>query len=115
MADHANATPVLDLLTQFHAASLEASGLDPMTLLRVRIAALAASDAPPASYALTLGVALHAGLDVQNTRAILLAIAPIVGSTRIMAALGNLRRGQGLALDLLAEELAEEEAAAADD
>jgi hypothetical protein len=38
---------VLDLLTQFAADSLKASGLDNPTLMRVRIAALVASDAPP--------------------------------------------------------------------
>jgi hypothetical protein len=115
MAEQAEETPVLDLLTQFTAASLEASGLDPATLMRVRIAALVASDAPPASYALNLGVASDVGIDVQDARDILLAIAPIVGSTRIMAALGNIGRGLGLALELLEEELEEEEEDADDD
>ena len=109
MAEQSEETPVLDLLTQFVAASLEASGLDPATLMRTRIAALVASDAPPASYALNLGVARDVGIDVQDARDILLAIAPIVGTTRIMAALGNIRRGLDLALDLLEEELEEEE------
>jgi hypothetical protein len=40
-------------------------------------------------------------------RDILLAIAPIVGSTRTMAALGNIGRGLGLALELLEEEAQE--------
>jgi hypothetical protein len=109
MADEAEETPVLDLLTQFAADSLKASGLDTPTLMRVRIAALVASDAPAASYLLNLGAASQVGLDVQDVRDILLAVAPIVGSTRVVAALGNIGRALGLALELI--ELEEERAA----
>ena len=106
-------TPVLDLLAKFTADSLTASGLDAPTLLRVRIAALVAVDAPPASYLLHLGPASEVGLDVQGVRDILLAIAPIVGTTRTMAALGNIGRALGLALELVEIELAEEAESAA--
>jgi hypothetical protein len=115
MVDEQEDTPVLDLLTQFTADSLEASGLDAPTLLRVRIAALVATDAPPASYVLNLGAAAEVGIDVDGVRDILLAIAPIVGSTRIMAALGNIGRALGLALELLELEEEEEAASAAGD
>jgi hypothetical protein len=115
MADQADETPVLDLLTQFAADSLKASGLDNPTLMRVRIAALVASDAPPASYVLNLGAASQVGLEVQDVRAILLAIAPIVGTTRVMAVLGNIRRGLRLELELLEAELEELEAEEDDD
>ncbi len=50
-------TPILDLLASMTADSIEASTLDPTTLMLVRIAALVAVDAPPVSYALNLEAA----------------------------------------------------------
>ena len=93
-------TPVLDLLATMTASSLEASSLDPATLMQVRIAALVAADAPPASYLLNLGAAGEAGVDADAVRQVLIAIAPIVGTPRVMAALGNIVRALGLALDI---------------
>jgi hypothetical protein len=107
MADHDEKTPVLDLLTKFVSDSLDATGLDAPTLMRVRIAALVASDAPPASYLLSLGPAMDVGIDEQGVRDILLAIAPVVGTARVLAALGNIARALGLALEMA--ELEEEE------
>ena len=51
MAPSTNDTPVLDLLKDMTAASLDATSLDEQTLMLVRIAALIAVDAPPVSYA----------------------------------------------------------------
>ena len=48
MAEQAGETPVLDLLAGMTADSIEASDLDPETLMLVRIAALVAVDAPHA-------------------------------------------------------------------
>ena len=50
MAESTNETPLLDLLKDMTAASLDASNLDEQTLMLVRIAALVAVDAPPVSY-----------------------------------------------------------------
>ena len=93
-------TPVLDLLATMTASSLEASSLDPATLMQVRIAALVAADAPPASYLMNIGAAGEAGVDAEAVRQVLIAIAPIVGTARVMAALGNIVRALGLALDI---------------
>ena len=93
-------TPVLDLLATMTASSLEASSLDAATLMRVRIAALVAADAPPASYLMNLGAAGEAGVDADGVREVLIAIAPIVGTARVMTALGNIVRALGLALDI---------------
>jgi hypothetical protein len=103
------ATPVLDLLAQMTADSLEASGLDEQTLVLVRIAALVAVDAPPASYLLNLGAARDMGVDVQGVRDVLAAIAPIVGTARTVSALGKMARALGLALDFAAMDDDEEE------
>ena len=100
-------TPVLDLLAKMTADSLEVSTLDDHTLLLVRIAALAAVDAPPASYMLNLEVARDLEIDVDQVRGVLAAVAPIVGTARVVSATGNIV--QALALELeLAEELEQE-------
>ena len=99
MAMEPNETPVLDLLATMTAASLEASSLDAQTAMFVRLAALVAVDAPPASYLLNLGVAAETGIEVQQVQGILAAVAPIVGTARVASATGNIVRALGLALE----------------
>jgi hypothetical protein len=110
MADESTETPVLDLLASMTADSIKASGLDGKTLMQVRLAALVAVDAPPASYLLNLGAAAEVGLDEQGVRDVLAAVAPIVGTARTVSAMGKIVRALGLAL-----EIAELEAAAEDE
>jgi alkylhydroperoxidase/carboxymuconolactone decarboxylase family protein YurZ len=100
-------TPVQDLLAIMTAASMEASGLDARSLMLVRIAALVAVDAPPASYLLNLGVADAAGVDGETVRDVLAAVAPIVGTARVASAVGNIVRALGFAELAAEEELAE--------
>jgi alkylhydroperoxidase/carboxymuconolactone decarboxylase family protein YurZ len=100
MAQQGTETPVLDLLARMTAESIEATGLDPQTLMLVRIATLVAVDAPPASYLMNLGAAGEAGVDENQIRDVLLAIAPIVGTARIASATGNIARALGLALEM---------------
>jgi 4-carboxymuconolactone decarboxylase len=100
MPGESDDTPVLDLLAVMTAASIEASGLDGRALMQVRVAAMVATDASPASYLLNLGAASELGLDAQDVRDVLMAIAPIVGTTRTIAALGNMVQALGLALDI---------------
>jgi len=90
MAGSTSETPVLDLLESMTADSLEASSLDPETLALVRIAALAAVDAPPISYLLNIGMASEIGIDAEQIRGVLAAIAPIVGTARIASATGKI-------------------------
>lgn len=79
-------TPVLDLLASMTADSIEASNLDAQSLMLVRIAALVAIDAPPASYLLNLGVASELDIDAEQVRDVLAAVAPIVGTARVVSA-----------------------------
>jgi alkylhydroperoxidase/carboxymuconolactone decarboxylase family protein YurZ len=97
--------PVFDLLAEITAASLERSTLDPQTLMFVRIAALVAVDAPPMSYLANLSVASDVGVTAEQVEGILLAIAPIVGTTRIVAAAGGIARALGLAIAVSEEEI----------
>jgi alkylhydroperoxidase/carboxymuconolactone decarboxylase family protein YurZ len=100
MAGETTETPVLDLLARMTAESMEASSLDPETLMLVRIAALVAVDAPPASYLLNLGAASDIGIGEEQVRGVLAAVAPIVGTARVAAATGNIVRALGFALEV---------------
>jgi alkylhydroperoxidase/carboxymuconolactone decarboxylase family protein YurZ len=105
MSNGQEQTPLLDLLAKMNEDSIEAADLDPKTLMLVRIAALVAVDAPPASYLLNLKAADDAGLDADLVRGVFAAVAPIVGGPRVAAGIGNVMRALGLA------ELASEQAA----
>jgi alkylhydroperoxidase/carboxymuconolactone decarboxylase family protein YurZ len=76
--------------------SLERCGLDERTLVLTRIAALAAS--APISYAAHAGPAAEAGLAAEQVQDVLVAIAPVVGSARVMAAAGNIAEALGMAI-----------------
>lgn len=93
-------TPVLDLLATMTTDSVEASTLDPQAILLVRLAALVASDAPSISYALNLAVAGELGLNVDDVRGVLTAIAPIVGTSRVAAATGRIVEAIDVALEV---------------
>jgi len=109
MSEQSSDTPVLDLLAAMTADSLEASTLDAQSVMIARIAALVAVGAPPASYLLNLGAASEVGIDVNTVRGVLMAIAPIVGTPRVLFASGNIVRALGLALDVIEAEMEEEE------
>ena len=100
MAEQSTETPVLDLLARMTAESLEASSLDEQSLMLVRIAALVAVDAPPASYLLNLEAAGKVGVDEEQILGVLTAIAPIVGTARVASAAGKMARALGLAIEL---------------
>ena len=109
MADQTSATPVLDLLASMTASSIEASTLDPETLMLVRIAALVAMDAPPISYVMNLGAAGELGVDAEQVRGVLAAVAPIVGTARVASATSKIVRALELELEMAELEAAEEE------
>jgi 4-carboxymuconolactone decarboxylase len=107
MAGSTSETPVLDLLANMTADSVEASDLDVETLMLVRIAALAAVDAPAVSYLLNLGAASEVGVDAEQVRGVLAAIAPIVGTARIASATGKIAEALEVAIEVA--ELEEQE------
>ncbi len=101
-------TPVLDTLAMMTAASLENSDLDDRELMLVRIAALAASGAPAASYLANIGPAADSGITLDDAAAVMTAIAPIIGTARTVTAAGNIRRALGfMIMAIEAEILAE--------
>lgn len=100
MPEQMSETPILDLLGGMTADSIEASTLDPEAVMLVRIAALIAVDAPPASYLMNLGAASELGIGEEQVRGVLAAVAPIVGTPRVVAATGNIVQALGFALEL---------------
>jgi 4-carboxymuconolactone decarboxylase len=76
----------------------ERSGLDPRSFALVKIAALIALDAPPASYLWQVSNALAAGCTPEELVGVLRAIAPQVGGPKTVAAAPELMIALGLSL-----------------
>ena len=110
MTTEAPETPVLDTLAAMTAESLARCNLDPNSLVAARIAALAAVDAPAASYLMHVGPAMDAGVTVDQIQNILIAVAPIVGTPRTLDAALKITEALGIVIVALeAEELEAEE------
>ena len=109
MADETD-TPVMDTLAVMTAASLENSNLGDRELMLVRAAALIATGAPAASYVLNIGAASDAGLTLDDVQDVLVAVAPIVGTSRVVSATANIARALGFVIMAAAELEAEIEA-----
>jgi 4-carboxymuconolactone decarboxylase len=90
---------VLDSLAAMNLASLEqVTGLDPQTVVLVRFAALVALDAAPLSYLTHLAVGQEAGINGEQVEDVLLALAPLVGSARVVSAGSKIVRALGIAV-----------------
>jgi 4-carboxymuconolactone decarboxylase len=83
---------VLETLTLMTEGTLERSGLDEKTFMLVRMAALVASDAAPVSYLANLGVAAEAGVTLDQVVGTMVAVAPVVGTSRITSAASKMTR-----------------------
>ena len=101
-------TPGLDTLADLNAASLEHNTLPPRELMLVRIAALIAVDAPPASYLANAGPAADSGVTGEDIQAVMIGVAPVVGTPKIVSSAGKILRALGF-------EIMAAEAALADD
>ena len=96
--------PVLETLTQMTIDTFDRSGLDAKTYALVRIAALVALDAAPVSYLVNLGAAKEIGVQAEDVRGVMIAIAPVVGTARVVSASSKLIRALGLAEAVADEE-----------
>ena len=101
-------TPVLDTLADITAAAVEHNSLPPRELMIARLAALIAVDAPPASYLANAGAAADSGVTADDIQAVMIAVAPVVGTARVVSAGGKILRAFGLAVAVAADELADE-------
>ncbi len=91
-------TPVLDTIADMTAASIARCGLDDDELILVRLAALAAVDARPVSYLAHIGPSVEAGVTLEQVQDVLVAVAPIVGTARVMAAAEHIAEALGFAI-----------------
>jgi len=91
----------LDLLAEgleMRAQWQERSGLDPRSFSLVKLAALIALDAPPASYLWQVSNALESGATPADLMGVLFAIAPQVGGPKVVAAAPEIMVALGLSL-----------------
>ena len=109
MSTESSERPVLDALAAMTAESVARCELDANSLLAARIAALAAVDAPAASYLMHVGIAMDAGVTVEQIQNILIAVAPIIGTPRTLDAALNITEALGIVIAVLEEEELEAE------
>ena len=107
MPDETVDAPVLETIAAITAASIERCGLDADELILVRLAALAAVDARPISYLAHVGAAVDAGVTVEQVQDVLIGIAPVIGTPRVMSAAVNIAEALGMVI-AVAEEAANE-------
>jgi alkylhydroperoxidase/carboxymuconolactone decarboxylase family protein YurZ len=91
-------TPVLDTLADLTAVSLEHESLPPRELMLVRLAALIAVDAPPASYLTNAGAVQESGITADDIQGVMIGVAPVVGTARVVSAGGKILRALGFAI-----------------
>jgi alkylhydroperoxidase/carboxymuconolactone decarboxylase family protein YurZ len=89
---------ILEEALELREASQQRSGLDPRSFSLVKIAALVALDAPPASYLWQVPNALDMGASPEDIVGVLRAIAPQVGGPRVISAVPEIMLALGLSL-----------------
>ncbi|MGB0095558.1 MAG: hypothetical protein WBP81_23850 [Solirubrobacteraceae bacterium] len=89
---------VASLLAQSH-PEIAGCCRDAQTLALLRLAALIASTGTPGSYQSVVDSALAAGAPVADLVGVLIAVAPTIGSARLVAAAPLLARAVGFDVD----------------
>lgn len=90
---------IIESLLAIQLENIEDSGLDARSHALVRIAALVAIDAPPASYMWQVGVALESGVSPDEIVGVLIALAPTIGMARVVAAAPEIALALGMELE----------------
>ncbi len=98
-------TPVLDTIAEMTAASIAHCGLDDDQLILVRLAALAAVDARPVSYLAHIGPSVEAGVTLEQAQDVLVAVAPIIGTARVITASEHIAEALGVAIAVVEAEI----------
>jgi alkylhydroperoxidase/carboxymuconolactone decarboxylase family protein YurZ len=100
--------PVLETLTDMTAASIDHNSLSPREYVLARLAALIAVDAPPLSWFATAPAIEESGMTAEDIQGVMIAVAPVVGAPRVMAAGGHILRALGIAIAVTEAEMADE-------
>lgn len=109
MPDPSSDSPVLETIAAMTAESVARCGLDDNSLIAARIAALAAVDAPAASYLMHVGPAMDAGVTLEQVQDILIAVAPIIGTAHTLGAAAKITKALGVVIVALEADLEAEE------
>ena len=100
----ASDAPVLDTIAAMTIDSIERCHMDARSVILARIAALVAMDAPAISYLAHIDPAIKADFTVDQLQDLLVAIAPVVGTARVMSAAGHIAKAFGVAIALAEDE-----------
>jgi len=100
--------PVLDTLVDVTAASIDHNTLSARDFMLARVAALIAVDAPPISYIANASAIQESGITADDIQGIMIAVAPVVGTPRVMAAGGHILRALGITIAVADAELADQ-------
>ena len=92
--------PLLDTVLEMTADSVKRSSLGDRDLMMVRLTALAAVNAPPGSYLLNLAAAANTALTAEDVRSALIAVAPIIGTPKVVSAASAIATALGMAIEL---------------
>jgi hypothetical protein len=101
-------SPVRDTLTEITAVAFEHNTLSDREHMMARVAALAASNAPGLSYLLNLEVGGEVGLTADDVEGVLVAVAPVIGTPRVVEAAANITKALGFAIAIAEAELERE-------
>jgi alkylhydroperoxidase/carboxymuconolactone decarboxylase family protein YurZ len=104
----AEETPLLTTLASMSWSSMQACTLPPRELMLVRLAALASIGAAPVSYLANAETAKDVGITLEDVEGVLIAVAPIVGGARALAAVGNIARALGYEISTIEARFEEE-------
>src|SRR5436305_5747138 len=97
--------PVLNALAEITAVSIARGSLPARDHVLVRLAALVAVDAPTASYLMNAETAAQLGVTLEDVQGLLVAVAPIVGTARVVSAAARITEALGFAVELELAEL----------
>ena len=100
--------PVLDTLSDMTAASVGHNSLTPRDYMLARLAALIAVDAPPLSYFANASAIEESGMTTEDIQGVMIAVAPVVGAPRVMAAGGHILRALGIAVAVAEADMSDE-------
>jgi alkylhydroperoxidase/carboxymuconolactone decarboxylase family protein YurZ len=101
-------TPVLDTVAAITAVSVEEGILEAREHMIARLAALVAVGAPAASYLLNLRTASDVGVTLEDVQGVLVAVAPIVGTPRVVSAAASIEAAFDFVIDVVEADLADE-------
>ena len=100
--------PVLETLADITAASIDHNSLSARDFMLARLSALIAVDAPPMTWIANASAVTESGLTVEDLQGIMIAVAPVVGTPRVMAAGGHILQALGMAIAVSDAETADE-------